>query len=114
MVRGATALSHVFLREPLREKEVWGLLRDHWADHPFVRVVSGRSGAHRLPEPHLLAGTNFCDVGFELDPFSDRLVVVSAIDNLVKGSAGQAVQAMNLMLGFEETAGLEFPGLFPA
>ena len=53
MVRGATALAHVFLREPLREKEVWSLLRDHWADHPFVRVVSGRSGAHRLPRTPL-------------------------------------------------------------
>lgn len=113
MVRGAAALSHVFLRDRLDQKDVWAILRDHWSGHPFIRIVSERSGVHRLPEPRLLAGTNFCDVGFELDPFSNRLVVVSAIDNLVKGSAGQAVQAMNLMLGIPEDAGLSFPGLFP-
>lgn len=114
MVRGAAALSHVFLRDPLSERDVWGILRDHWKDHPFMRIVTERSGTHRLPEPRLLAGTNFCDVGFELDPFANRLVVASAIDNLVKGSAGQAVQAMNLMLGLQEDEGLRFPGLFPA
>ena len=114
MVRGAAALSHVFLRETLTERDVWGILRDHWSDHPFIRIVTERSGSHRLPEPSLLAGTNLCDVGFELDPYSNRLVVASAIDNLVKGSAGQAVQAMNLMLGLPEDMGLRFPGLFPA
>ncbi|MDH3224594.1 MAG: N-acetyl-gamma-glutamyl-phosphate reductase [Gemmatimonadota bacterium] len=114
MVRGAAALSHVFLTEAMEAKEVWRVLRDHWNGHPFVRIVAERAGSHRLPEPRLLAGTNFCDVGFELDPFSNRLVVASAIDNLVKGSAGQAVQAMNLLMGWEETAGLGFAGLFPA
>ncbi|MCB0333842.1 MAG: hypothetical protein KDD55_10115, partial [Bdellovibrionales bacterium] len=60
-----------------------------------------------------LWGTNYCDVGFQKDPGSNRLVVVSAIDNLMKGAAGQAVQAFNIMYGFEETAALEFPGLHP-
>lgn len=114
MVRGAAALAHVFLREPLAERDVWQILRARYGAEPFVRLVSERSGAFRLPEPKLLAGTNYCDVGFELDPLSRRLVVVAAIDNLVKGSAGQAVQAMNLMMGWDERAGLGFPGLHPA
>ena len=113
MVRGAAALAHVFLSERLTEKDVWSVFRARYGDEPFVRLVSERSGHYRLPEPKLLAGTNYCDVGFELDPRSERLVVVAAIDNLVKGSAGQAVQAMNLMLGFDERAGLGFPGLHP-
>jgi N-acetyl-gamma-glutamyl-phosphate/LysW-gamma-L-alpha-aminoadipyl-6-phosphate reductase len=58
-----------------------------------------------------MVGTNFCDIGFELDPHAGRLVVFSAIDNLVKGAAGQAVQCFNVMLGIDERTGLEFTGL---
>jgi LysW-gamma-L-alpha-aminoadipyl-6-phosphate/LysW-L-glutamyl-5-phosphate reductase len=78
-----------------------------------VRIVKTREGVHRYPEPKLLSGSNYCDIGFERDPHSNRLVVMSAIDNLMKGAAGQAVQALNLMCGFEETSGLDFPGLHP-
>jgi LysW-gamma-L-alpha-aminoadipyl-6-phosphate/LysW-L-glutamyl-5-phosphate reductase len=113
MVRGAAALAHIFLKETLTERDIWGILRARYDDEPFVRIVSERTGVYRFPEPKLLAGTNYCDIGFELDANSERLVVVAAIDNLVKGSAGQAVQAMNLMMGWDETAGLGFPGLHP-
>jgi N-acetyl-gamma-glutamyl-phosphate/LysW-gamma-L-alpha-aminoadipyl-6-phosphate reductase len=113
MVRGAAVLAHVFLNEPMAERDVWRLYRARYADEPFVRLVSERSGPYRLPEPKLLAGTNYCDIGFELDERSDRLVVVAAIDNLVRGAAGQAVQAMNIMMGWDESAGLGFPGLHP-
>jgi len=60
----------------------------------------------RLPDTLNVRGTNFCDIGFKLDERNNRLIIVSAIDNLVKGAAGQAVQNMNIMLGFDETAGL--------
>ena len=113
MVRGAAAAAHVFLTRPLTDRELWGIFRDRYDREPFVRLVNERTGPYRLPEPKLLAGTNFCDVGWERDPFSDRLVVVAALDNLVKGAAGQAVQAMNLMMGWEENAGLGFAGLHP-
>jgi len=113
MVRGVLCTAHVPLREPLDEKEIWRIYRDAYGDEPFVRLVKERDGAYRYPEPKLLAGTNFCDVGFERDPHSRRLVAISAIDNLMKGAAGQAVQAMNLMLGFDERAGLGFAGLHP-
>ncbi len=113
MVRGALATSHVFLNQALTEKDIWKIYREAYADEPFLRIVKERDGLYRYPEPKLLAGTNYCDVGFEKDPTSDRVVVISAIDNLMKGSAGQAVQALNLMLGFEETTALEFPGLHP-
>ena len=113
MVRGILATCHVFLRESVTERDVWKSLREDYAAEPFVRIVKERSGIHRYPEPKLVTGTNYCDIGFERDPDSNRLVVISAIDNLMKGAAGQAVQAFNLMHGLDETAGLRFPGLHP-
>lgn len=113
MVRGAAVAAHVFLTRPLSDRDLWGIFRDRWEGEPFMRIVNERAGPYRLPEPKLLAGTNFCDVGWERDPLSDRVVVLAAIDNLVKGAAGQAVQAMNLMMGWDETTGLAFGGLHP-
>ncbi len=113
MVRGVLATCHVFLDRDLEEKDVWKIFRAAYGDEPFIRIVKERDGLYRFPEPKLLAGTNYCDIGFQLDPETRRLVVVSAIDNLMKGAAGQAVQAFNIMLGFDETTGLEFPGLHP-
>ncbi len=113
MVRGILATCHAFLTEPLEEKEIWRIYREDYAGEPFIRIVKERSGIYRYPEPKLLSGTNYCDIGFERDEHSNRLVVISAIDNLMKGAAGQAVQAFNLMHGLPETTGLEFPGLHP-
>ena len=114
MVRGILATSHVFLNKDLAEKDIWKIYRAAYGDEPFIRIVKERTGIHRYPEPKLLAGSNYCDIGFERDPHSNRLVVISAIDNLMKGAAGQAVQAFNISKGFDETTGLQFPGLHPA
>jgi len=113
MVRGALATCHVFPTRRLEEKDIWKLYREYYGGHPFVRIVKEREGLYRYPEPKLLAGTNYCDIGFELDAEGERLVVIAAIDNLMKGAAGQAVQNMNLMCGFEETTALTFSGLHP-
>ena len=113
MVRGVLVTCHVFLKAPLDEREIWRVYRQAYGDEPFIRLVKARDGVHRYPEPKFLSGTNYCDIGFERDPDSNRLVVMSAIDNLMKGAAGQAVQAFNLMHGFPETSGLDFPGLHP-
>jgi N-acetyl-gamma-glutamyl-phosphate/LysW-gamma-L-alpha-aminoadipyl-6-phosphate reductase len=119
MVRGALATCHCMMSEPLDERDVWRIYREDYGSEPFVRLVGGRRGIHRYPEPKILSGSNFCDVGFVADtqPATDggrqRLVVIAAIDNLVKGAAGNAVQAMNVMLGWPEALGLEFPGLHP-
>ncbi len=78
-----------------------------------MRIVKERSGVFRYPEPKLLAGTNFADVGFAADPRGERVVALCAIDNLGKGAAGNGVQAMNVCCGFDESAGLGFPGLHP-
>jgi N-acetyl-gamma-glutamyl-phosphate/LysW-gamma-L-alpha-aminoadipyl-6-phosphate reductase len=113
MIRGASATCHVFPGEPVSKGDLWGAYRGSYEDEPFMRLVSGGGDVYRYPEPKAVAGTNYGDVGFELDPSNRRLVVFSAIDNMMKGSAGQAVHAANVALGFEETTGLEFDGLHP-
>jgi N-acetyl-gamma-glutamyl-phosphate/LysW-gamma-L-alpha-aminoadipyl-6-phosphate reductase len=113
MVRGASATCHVFPDEPVTKGDLWGAYREQYDDEPFVRTVAGGSGVYRYPEPKAVAGTNNAEVGFELDPTNKRVVVFSAIDNMMKGSAGQAIHAANVACGFEETAGLDFQGLHP-
>ncbi len=113
MVRGVLCTAHVFLNQKLAERDVWQLYRQAYSAEPFVRLVKDRKGIYRYPEPKILAGTNFCDIGFERDPDTNRLVVISAMDNLMKGAAGTAVQAMNVMLGWKEETGLGFMGLHP-
>jgi len=113
LVRGVLCTAHCFLREDLQERDLWKLYRGAYADEPFIRIVKDRAGVYRYPEPKILAGANFCDVGFERDPDSNRVVVISALDNLMKGAAGSAVQSMNVMMGWGETLGLEFVGLHP-
>jgi N-acetyl-gamma-glutamyl-phosphate/LysW-gamma-L-alpha-aminoadipyl-6-phosphate reductase len=113
LVRGALATAHVFAARPVVEKDLWQAYRAFARGQPFVRVVKERQGIYRFPEPKILAGSNYADVGFALDEASGRIVSICAIDNLMKGAAGSAVQCMNLMCGFDETAGLEFPGLHP-
>jgi N-acetyl-gamma-glutamyl-phosphate/LysW-gamma-L-alpha-aminoadipyl-6-phosphate reductase len=113
LVRGVLAAAHAFVNPGTNEKDLWQAYRAAYSDEPFVRIVRDRAGLHRVPDPKILAGSNYADVGFDLDPDSGRVVSLAAIDNLMKGAAGSAVQALNLMCGFEETAGLEFPGLHP-
>lgn len=113
LVRGVQCTAHVLPTRAVTEKDLWRLYRAAYASEPFVRVVKARTGLHRYPEPKLLSGTNFCDVAFDVDPDGGRIVVVSAIDNLVKGAAGSALQCMNLMCGFDEAEGLGFGGLHP-
>ena len=113
IVRGALATCHCLLHQDLDEREVWKLYREDYGDEPFVRLVRSRRGIHRYPEPKILSGSNYCDIGFAADPGQRRVVLVAAIDNLMKGAAGSAAQSMNVMYGFPETLGLEFPGLHP-
>lgn len=113
IVRGALATCHCLLHDSISERDAWQIFREDYADEPFVRLVKSRRGIHRYPEPKILSGANYCDIGFVYDAHQKRLVVIAAIDNLMKGAAGNAVQTMNLMYGFPETLGLEFPGLHP-
>lgn len=112
-VRGVLATAHVFLRDGVEERDVYRAYRTTYRNEPFVRLVKDRTGLYRYPEPKILTGSNYADVGFELETGSRRLVALGAIDNLMKGAAGTAVQCMNLMFGWDERTGLSFPGLHP-
>jgi len=82
---------------------------ERYADEPFLRVL----GEGKLPEVRFVRGSNFCDFGWVMDKRTGNLIVVSAIDNLFGGTAGMAVQCMNIMFGLDETAGLNFGGMAP-
>ena len=113
LVRGVLATAHVWLKPGTAEKDLWKAYRAFAKDEPFVRIVKDKSGIHRYPDPKILAGSNFVDIGFELAEGSQRAVSIAALDNLMKGAAGSALQSMNLMCGFPETTALEFTGLHP-
>ena len=113
LVRGVLITAHAFVNEDIDERLLWRLYREAYSHEPFIRLVKERSGVYRYPEPKILAGSNFCDIGFELDAPQRRVVVIAALDNLMKGAAGNAVQSLNAMFGWDETLGLNFPGLHP-
>jgi len=113
LVRGALATVHGTVKAGVALKDLWKAYRPIAEANPFIRVVKERRGIYRVPEPKILAGTNYADLGFDLNSENGHIISICAIDNLMKGASGSAVQSMNLMLGFEETLGLEFMGLHP-
>lgn len=112
-VRGILMTAQTFLQDGWSERDVWSAYRNVYGQAPFIRMVKVRKGIHRYPDPKVVEGTNYCDIGFELEEDTGRLVVISAIDNLVKGTAGHAIQSLNLRMGWLETTGLDFSGLHP-
>ncbi len=113
MVRGILVTLHAFTKQPLEAKDVWKALRGTYGTEPFIRFVKYQKGCYQLPDPKVTQGTNYCDIGFELDPHANRLLMFSAIDNMVKGASGQGVQCLNLMMGIDETTGLKSTGFHP-
>ena len=100
--RGILETIYVRTAESMEWEDLHRIYAKEYSAEPFVRIFP----KGRLPDLRGVQGTNYCDIGFRVDPESRRVVVVAAIDNLVKGAAGQAVQNMNLQLGYPETAGL--------
>ena len=113
MVRGILSTVHVFPKTLLTNKDVWKTLRGQYEGEPFIRFVKYQKGPYQLHDPKVTVGTNFCDIGFELDPHANRLVLFSAIDNMVKGASGQGVQCLNIMMGIDETTGIKSTGFHP-
>ena len=100
--RGILSTIYVRLRQPMSEPDVLAAFRDFYAASKFVRIFA----PPRLPQVQFSAHTNFCDIGFALGPDRQKLIVISCLDNLLKGAAGQAVQNMNLMFGCKEEEAL--------
>ncbi len=113
MVRGILATIHCFPKQPIASKDIWKALRGMYSTEPFVRFVKYLKGPYQLPDPKITMGTNFCDVGFEIDEHANRLIMFSALDNMTKGAAGQGVQCLNIIMGLDETTGLKSTGFHP-
>ncbi|MEV4847317.1 N-acetyl-gamma-glutamyl-phosphate reductase [Micromonospora matsumotoense] len=113
-VRGVQTICHVTPKPGVDAKAIRRAFRERYRDEPFVRLVAQQRGLYRYPEPKILSGSNFCDVGFAFDEDTGRLTTIAALDNLMKGGAGNAVQCLNIRMGWPETLGLSFPGLHPA
>lgn len=113
LVRGALATVHTTVKPGVTTKDLWKAYRGAANENPFIRLVKEQRGIYRVPEPKILAGSNYADLGFDLDDKTGHVVSICAIDNLMKGASGTAVQCLNLMMGWDETLGLEFTGLHP-
>lgn len=113
LVRGVLATVHMQVKPGVTTKDLWKAYRKAANENPFIRLVKEQRGIYRVPEPKIVVGSNYADIGFELDETNGHVVSICAIDNLMKGASGTAVQCLNLMMGWDEMAGLDFAGLHP-
>jgi N-acetyl-gamma-glutamyl-phosphate reductase len=110
MVRGILTTAYFQLKQAQTTEQLLTLFRESYAQEPFVRVRP----AGDLPTTKQVTGSNYCDIGLQVDARTGRVVVIAVIDNLVKGAAGQAIQNMNLLFGLPETTGLlNAPPIYP-
>lgn len=105
MNRGILATCYGKLKNNISQEEVYKIYEEFYKNDYFIRIVD------TLPETRNVRGSNFCDIGIRVDKRTNRIIVVSAIDNLIKGAAGQAVQNMNLIFGLEEGEGINMPSM---
>jgi len=109
VIRGILTTVHTFLKEEVTSDYIKEIYDRFYENEPFVRVLD----LDEMPRLSAVRGSNYCDIGcFQIDP-NGRIVVVSAIDNLVKGASGQAIQNMNIMFGFNEEESIDITGLHP-
>jgi N-acetyl-gamma-glutamyl-phosphate reductase len=109
MNRGILATAYATVKEGVTEQDIRAAYEKYYANETFVRVLD----AGVCPQTKWVEGSNYVDVNFVFDKRTNRVIMMGAIDNLVKGAAGQAVQNMNLMFGFPETEGLSLVPMFP-
>jgi len=109
MSRGMLSTVYINLKKKLSDEDLIQHYQKFYKDEYFVRVLS----KDKFASTHSVAGSNFCDIGIKVDARVNRLVITSALDNLVKGASGQAIQNMNIMLGFAEKTSLQSPAIFP-
>lgn len=106
--RGILATIYANLTKSVTDEEIYEIYKEFYKGEQFVRIYE----PGKLPETNHVAGSNFVDIGFKVDKRLKRVIITSAIDNVVKGAAGQAVQNMNIMFGFSENEGISNPGFY--
>lgn len=109
MDRGILSTIYVNLKKKLTTKKLINIYKEHYQDERFIRI----SDENVYPSTKQVRGSNYCDIGIKVNKDGNRAVIVSVIDNLVKGASGQAVQNMNVMLGYEESTGINTTPVFP-
>lgn len=109
MIRGLLVTTYFTLKKNLSEKEIWDAYARNYKDKPFIRLCP----LGTLPQTANVRGSNYCDIGLKLDSRTGRLLVISVIDNLIKGAAGQAIQNMNLLFDYPEAIGLDQCPVYP-
>ena len=109
MNRGILTTSYLKLKVKTTYRDIKKVYEKHYEDEYFIRLT--KEGV--FPETKWVKGSNFCDIGFKIDERTNKIIVVGAIDNMIKGSAGQAIQNMNIMFGLEENTGLKDISIFP-
>ncbi len=107
--RGILSTIYLRIKKDIETSDVLKVYSDYYLKEPFVKIL--KDGI--LPNVKDVRGSNYCHIGLKINKRTNTLIVVSAIDNLVKGASGQAVQNMNIIAGFEETTALMMPALFP-
>ena len=107
MNRGILSVIYAKLQKNIEEEEIKKIFLEKYKDEKFIRIKDN------LPETRWVKGSNYCDISVRVDKRTKTVIVISAIDNLMKGAAGQAIQNMNLMFGFEETKSIDFISIFP-
>ena len=109
MNRGILATAYASLTKQVSYEEVKEIYHKYYKKEKFIRVLD----KDMYPQTKWVEGSNYVDINFKIDPRTNRIIMIGAIDNLVKGAAGQAVQNMNLMFGLEEAQGLQLVPMFP-
>jgi N-acetyl-gamma-glutamyl-phosphate reductase len=107
MNRGILATCYGKLSKDVSLGDLQEIYKEFYSEDYFIRITED------IPETKWVKGSNFCDIGLSFDKRTNNVIVVSAIDNLIKGAAGQAIQNMNIMFGFDEWEGLDFPSMIP-
>ncbi len=114
MNRGILVTAYASLKSLMSTAELFAVYESFFGDEYFVRLFSPTDEIYKFPETRWVKGSNFCDIGMAIDQRTKRVIAVGALDNLIKGAAGQAIQNMNLMFGWPETTGLKQSAIFPA
>ena len=107
--RGILSTIYASLQTDIPEREIQEMFQEYFQNEPFVRLLP----VGQFPATQQVRGSNYCDISIKTDPVTNRIIIMSVIDNIVKGAAGQAVQNMNILAGFEETTGLNLVPIFP-
>src|SRR5262249_50647978 len=114
MNRGILVTAYASLSNDVTKHEIAQSYQSCYGQEPFIRLYNDDSSDYAYPETRWVKGSNFCDIAIEIDHRTNKVIAIGAIDNLVKGAAGQAIQNMNLVFGWEETIGLMQIPMFPA